>query len=568
MSFDGFYTHAMTKELVDTLVNGRIHKIYQPYEQELQLTIRANRKNYRLEASIHPTYYRLHITQHKSTNPQHAPMFCMLLRKHLENATILDIRQYTNDRIIVFELSGRDELGDLQSYLLIFELMGRNSNILLVNPKTNQIIDCIKHISPAMNRHRSLIPGAKYVLPPQNDKQKNLFTFAQDELIQFAIKHQEMIEAGQAHKFIQGMSPLISRQLASWITDNHMTPYQALSNFMNQFNNIQPVIFKEKDQMKFYSFDLPYLQTDRQYFDTLGESLDAYYSEKARLDRVKQLSGDFIQRINQIIHKDLIKLDRLANDRKIAEAADTYRLKGELVNAYIYKIQKGQSEVTVENYYDNNQPCTIELDPRKSPSENSQSYFKKYTKYRDSLNYIDKQEQMTKAEIDYLESILVQLEQADIEDLEDIKDELEREGYGGKRNKSVKKRAKSTSKPRRYQSSDGVMIYVGRNNKQNDELSLKKASKNHWWLHTKNIPGAHVIVESDQPSEQTMLEAASIAAYYSKSQNSANVPVDAVQTKHLRKPNGAKPGFVIYEGQNTLYVTPVESEIKQLELKE
>lgn len=566
MSFDGFYTHAMTKELADTLVGGRIHKIYQPYEQELQIVLRAQRKNYRLDASIHPTYYRLHLTEQKSTNPQHAPMFCMLLRKHLENATILAIRQHANDRIVIFELSGRDELGDLQSYLLIFELMGRHSNILLVNPKTNKIIDCIKHIPPALNSHRSLIPGADYILPPQNDQQKNLFDFKQDDLIQFAIEQEQALESGQAHKVVQGMSPFTSRQIARWINDEQMTPYQALSRFISNFHDIQAVIFKEKDQMKFYAFDLPYLEGHREYYDSLSESLDIFYSEKARLDRVKQLSGDFIQRINQIIHKNVVKLDKLSQDRKVAEAADTYRLKGELINAYLYMIQKGQSEITVENYYDNNQLYTIELNPRLSPSENSQSYFKKYTKYRDSLNYIDKQEKITQAEIDYLESILVQLQQADIEDLEDIKDELEREGYGGKRNKSIKKRAKSKSKPRRYKSSDGVMIYVGRNNQQNDELSLKKASKNHWWLHAKNIPGAHVIVESDQPSEETMIEAAMIAAYYSKSQNSANVPVDTVQAKHLRKPNGAKPGFVIYEGQNTLYVTPVESEIKQLEV--
>lgn len=565
MSFDGFYTHAITKELRDTLVNGRISKIYQPYEQELQIVLRANRQNYRLEASIHPTYYRLHLTEHRSTNPQHAPMFCMLLRKHLENSSILNIRQEANDRIIIFELSGRDELGDLQTYSLIFELMGRHSNILLVNPVTNTIIDCIKHVPPALNRHRSLIPGAEYILPPHNDRQQNIFDMKQDELIQFALKYQDLIMDAQGHRVIQGMSPLSSQQIAEWIQTDQMTPFQALAKFIDQFTHIQPVIFHSKEQMRFYSFDLPYLEGEREYYDTLSESLDVYFSEKARLDRIKQLTGDFIQRINQVLQRNFNKLDKLSNERKVAEAADSYRIKGELINAYLYKIQKGQSQVTVENYYDNNQPFTIELDPRKSPADNAQNYFKKYSKYRDSLKYIANQEKLTQAEINYLETILFQLDQADIEDLEDIKEELEREGYGGKRNKSVKKRAKSKSKPRRYQSTDGVMIYVGRNNQQNDELSLKKASKNHWWLHAKDIPGAHVIIESDQPSEATFIEAATIAAYYSKSQHSANVPVDAVQTKHLRKPNGAKPGFVIYEGQTTYYVTPVESSIQQLE---
>lgn len=319
--------------------------------------------------------------------------------------------------------------------------------------------------------------------------------------------------------------------------------------------------------MKFYAMDLPYLNGERDYFPTLSASLDLFYNQKVRLDRVKQLSGDLIQRLKQVIEKNYHKLDNLQKDRLIAEDADIYRLKGELINAFSYQIEKGQSSTIVQNYYKNNEPYTIELNPRKTPSENSQAYFKRYTKYRDSLRYIEKQEKLATEEIEYLESVLVQLDQAEIEDIEDIKAELVREGYGGKRNKTIKKRAKSKSKPRQYKSSDGVIMYVGRNNQQNDELSMRKASKNHWWLHTKDIPGAHVIVESDKPSDQTMTEAAEIAAYYSKSQNSANVPVDTVQVKHLRKPNGAKPGYVIYEGQNTLYVTPKADKIESLELK-
>ncbi|MBZ6526422.1 NFACT family protein [Aerococcaceae bacterium DSM 111021] len=567
MSFDGFYTHKITEELTSKLKNGRIHKIYQPFEQELQFVIRSNRTNYRLEASIHPMYYRMHLTDEKSNNPQQAPMFCMLLRKHLENATVLDIRQFENDRIITFELSGRDELGDLQSYLLIFELMGRHSNIILVNPVTKKIIDCIKHIPPSMNSFRSLQPGAEYILPPKNETQKNIFELNNTELDTFATEHQELLAAGKASKVIQGMSALASKQISAWISDNNLSSSQALSKYLEELKSGQPVIFRSDNQMKFYAMDLPYLNGERDYFPTLSASLDLFYNQKVRLDRVKQLSGDLIQRLKQVIEKNYHKLDNLQKDRLIAEDADIYRLKGELINAFSYQIEKGQSSTIVQNYYKNNEPYTIELNPRKTPSENSQAYFKRYTKYRDSLRYIEKQEKLATEEIEYLESVLVQLDQAEIEDIEDIKAELVREGYGGKRNKTIKKRAKSKSKPRQYKSSDGVIMYVGRNNQQNDELSMRKASKNHWWLHTKDIPGAHVIVESDKPSDQTMTEAAEIAAYYSKSQNSANVPVDTVQVKHLRKPNGAKPGYVIYEGQNTLYVTPKADKIESLELK-
>lgn len=568
MSFDGFYTHKITEELTSKLKNGRIHKIYQPFEQELQFVIRSNRTNYRMDASIHPTYYRLHLTEEKSNNPQQAPMFCMLLRKHLENATVLDIRQYENDRIITFELSGRDELGDLQSYLLIFELMGRHSNIILVNPVTNKIIDCIKHIPPSMNSFRSLQPGAEYILPPKNENQENILQLSEAQLNEFATENQELLATGKASKVIQGMSGLASKQITAWINDDQLTAYQALEKYLHELKTGQPVIFRTDNQMKFYAMDLPYLKGERDYYESLSRSLDVFYNQKVRLDRVKQLSGDLIQRIKQIIEKNYHKLENLEKDRQVAQDADTYRLKGELINAFSYQIEKGQASTVVPNYYDNNEPYTIELNPRKTPSENSQAYFKRYTKYRDSLRFIEKQEKLALQEIEYLDSVLVQLEQAEIEDIEDIKAELIREGYGGKRNKSDKKRAKSKSKPRRFQSSDGVMIYVGRNNQQNDELSMRKASKNHWWLHTKDIPGAHVIVESDKPSDQTMTEAAEIAAYYSKSQNSANVPVDTVQVKHLRKPNGAKPGYVIYEGQNTLFVTPVEKKISELKIND
>lgn len=568
MSFDGFFTHALVAELREQLMNGRIHKIYQPFEQELQFVIRSNRKNQRLSASIHPTYYRMHLTEERPSNPTHAPMFCMLLRKHLENATVLDIRQIENDRIVEFELSGRDELGDLQTYLLIFELMGRHSNIILVNTKTQIIIDCIKHVSSAFNSYRSLQPGAAYIRPPHNALQSNVIAMDLDELTEWVAAHTEELESGQAHRVIQGLSKMTAETIEYLISEQSYQPLAALQFILKQLDSPQATLFENKQNLKFYAFDLPDLAGNRKHFLSQSELLETFFKQKVHLDRVKQLSGDMIQKIKHIIDRNNSKLTKLAKERTVANAADSYRVKGELLNAYAYQLQKGLSEAKLENYYEDNQLLTVTLDPRKTPIENSQQYFKKYTKYRDSLKYINQQEALAKNENDYLDGILVQLLQADLEDIETIKQELTDQGYVSQRKGSVKKRAKSKSKPRRFRSSDGVMIFVGRNNQQNDELSLRKSAKNHWWFHTKDIPGAHVIVESDKPSEQTMREAAEIAAYFSKFQHSANVPVDTVQVKQLHKPNGAKPGFVIYTGQQTLYVTPVEETINDLALEE
>lgn len=568
MSFDGFFTHALVAELREQLMNGRIHKIYQPFEQELQFVIRSNRKNQRLSASIHPTYYRMHLTEERPSNPTHAPMFCMLLRKHLENATVLDIRQIENDRIVEFELSGRDELGDLQTYLLIFELMGRHSNIILVNTKTQIIIDCIKHVASAFNSYRSLQPGAAYIRPPHNALQSNVIAMDLDELTEWVAAHTEELESGQAHRVIQGLSKMTAETIEYLISEQSYQPLAALQFILKQLDSPQATLFENKQNLKFYAFDLPDLAGNRKHFLSQSELLETFFKQKVHLDRVKQLSGDMIQKIKHIIDRNNSKLTKLAKERTVANAADSYRVKGELLNAYAYQLQKGLSEAKLENYYEDNQLLTVTLDPRKTPIENSQQYFKKYTKYRDSLKYINQQEALAKNENDYLDGILVQLLQADLEDIETIKQELTDQGYVSQRKGSVKKRAKSKSKPRRFRSSDGVMIFVGRNNQQNDELSLRKSAKNHWWFHTKDIPGAHVIVESDKPSEQTMREAAEIAAYFSKFQHSANVPVDTVQVKQLHKPNGAKPGFVIYTGQQTLYVTPVEETINDLALEE
>ncbi|MBG9979970.1 NFACT family protein [Facklamia sp. DSM 111018] len=566
MSIDGFFTRALCAELRNQLNKGRIHKIYQPFEQELQLVIRANRTNHRLSASIHPNYFSIYLTDERPANPEHAPMFCMLLRKYLESAFIIDIQQHENDRIIDMRLTGRDEIGVEQEYLLSFELMGRHSNIILVNPTENTIIDCIKHVPSTMNSYRSLTPGSTFKRPPKNTEQHNLYTLTDQELYQFSLKYHDTLASGKAYQVIQGMGKQLSKTIAYWMSDTgeELSAITALERLKSALDYPAPTLYQTDHSVKFYAFDLPHIEGIKIAYSSLSELLFNFYHQKVHLDRIKQLSGNIIQKIEQVIDKNKKKLSNLEKDRAIAKEADTYRIMGELLNAFAYQIPNGQDEITLNNYYQENQEIIIKLNPRLSAVENAQVYFKKYQKYRDALKYIQREEKLAKNEINYLEGILIQLEQADLEDVESIKQELIEEGYVSQKKISSKKRAKTKSKPRRFKSSDGCLIYVGRNNQQNDELSLKKAAKNHWWLHAKEIPGAHVIIESDKPSEQTMLEAAQLAAYYSKFSSSANVPVDTVQAKQLKKPNGAKPGFVIYEGQKTLYVTPDKNLITQL----
>ena len=566
MSFDGFLTHALVKELGSHLIGGKVAKIYQPFEQELQLVVRSQRQNFRLLISIHPQYYRLHLTDERPSNPEHAPMFCMLLRKHLEQAVLLDIQQVENDRILELHFTGRDELGDSQVYRLIIELMGRHSNVILVNGQ-DRIIDCLKHVPMALNSYRLLQPGADYRRPPQDEKQVNLFKLSQAERTELAEQLASATSPGQVQARIQGLGRLASQSFLAQVQAG--ASWDKLLTDFCQAVEAGGAYFLEADKPDFYMTPLPAVAGQWIAHETLSGLIAFYYAERVRLDRIKQMTGDLNQRLQYLIDRNQLKLANLDKDQAVASQSENYRIKGELLSAYAYQIQKGQTHVALPNYYDNDQVIEIELDPRKTAIENSQAYFKRYTKYRDALKHIALQRQLAQEEIAYLESVQVQLSRADLQDVAQIRLELAEQGYLSAKQQNLKKRRQEKGLgPRLYQASDGTRILVGRNNLQNDQLSLKQANKNFWWLHAKNIPGSHVIIESDQPSDTTLTEAAMLAAYYSKFQQSANVPVDYLQVKHLRKPNGAKPGYVIYEGQKTLSVTPSSEAVEAMEVKD
>lgn len=557
MTFDGLFTHAMIHELNQTLQNGRVTKISQPYPNEVILTIRANRTNYPVLLSANPRYARFQITQIPYTNPAVPTNFTMMLRKYLEGAKLLEIKQLDNDRVVYFEFLTRNELGDKLPLLLSAEIMGRYSNIILINQSTNKIIDTIKHVGMDQNRYRTLLPGATYRQPPTQNKE-NPFeqesnTF--EKLIQ-KYPNREVL-ADNLLKQYQG----ISRDNALALADK----LHSSNNSVQAFNDFLAMTEDPIPTMNGNNFSIFTDNPNDKKFTTLSEMLDVFYHTKANRDRVQQQGGQLLHVIRKNLQRNKKKLKKLSNELKATENADEYRIKGEVLTTYLYQIKRGMTKITLPNFYDNNKEITISLSNQLSPSQNAQKYFKKYQKLKNAVTFVNEQIELTKKEVAYLEEIQTQIELATPADLNDIKTELQQEGYIKKKQQKSKHSSRvKINKPESFIASDGTEILVGKNNLQNEKLTLHTAKKTDIWLHAKNIPGSHVIIKSNNPSDETLFEAAMLAAYFSKFRSSANVPIDYVQVKNIRKPNGSKPGFVIYEGQKTLTVTPTEDFVLEL----
>ncbi|MDM8333229.1 NFACT RNA binding domain-containing protein [Limosilactobacillus panis] len=554
MSFDGFFTHAMVHELNAALATGRVARVSQPYPAELIMTIRAQRHNYSLLLSANPTYPRIQITTVPFTNPAVPTNFTMTLRKYLDGAILEQIDQVGNDRIVRFSFHTRDELGDRQQLDLIVEIMARHSNISLVNTKTSKIIDTIKHVGSDQNRVRLLLPGATFVMPPKQDKAN---PYLPNQLYSdLARQHDQPAElARHLQASYEGLGRDSARDLADrLLTSGHLpTTYQ---QFIQHFDQPEPVII-DGQKKSFMAF--PPLKADEstlQHFPTLSQLLDNYYSQKAQQDRSKELAGQVIKVIKNELKKDRRKVKKLEKQLADASKADKYRIRGEILTTYLGKLKNGMSEITLPNFYDDNKPLKIELSPELSPSRNAQKYFTKYDKLKTSVAYVNEQLKLANAEIEYFENIQNQIDLASPADIQEIRLELQQEGYIKNKQKGKKRRKVHLSKPEQFHTSDGTLVLVGKNNLQNDRLSFKTANKNEIWLHVKDMPGSHVIIRDTNPSEQTILEAAQLAAYFSKGRNSDNVPVDYLPVKRLHKPNGAKPGFVTFRGQTTIRVTP------------
>lgn len=551
MSFDGYFTHAMVMELNQALSGGRLSKIHQPYDNEVVLVIRHQGKNHRLLLSSHPSYGRIQLTEIPYENPATPPNFCMTLRKHLENGIIEKIEQIQNDRIVQISFTKRNELGDLEDLRLIIEIMGRHSNIILINQESQKIIDCIKHVGSSQNSYRLLLPGALYRQPPQQAK-KNPWEI--DDVSLFHLLNAEELSADYLQETFQGLSFLTAQELTYRLSSMPNDKMKAWYDFfITSLDAYQPAHYLIDNKEYFTAIRYHSLQKEPTIYDTLSALLDVYYQDKANRDRVKQQSQALEKRLTNDIKRLRKKLKSLNKDMQATHKKEEMQRKGELLTTYLHLVQPGMSELEVTDYY-TNEPLVISLNPQRTPAENAQSYFKRYNKYKTGAVEIAKQLAATQQEIDYIESVLSQLELAQPQDVPLIKEELIESGYL----KRKKEKGKPKKLPRFIEltATDGTPILIGRNNLQNDELTTKVAHKNHIWLHAKDIPGSHVIIKDSNPSEQTLSEAAALAAYHSKYRLSNNVPVDYVQVKHVKKPKGAKPGFVIYENQKTLYVTP------------
>ncbi|KRM67901.1 hypothetical protein FD06_GL000621 [Apilactobacillus ozensis DSM 23829 = JCM 17196] len=565
MSFDGFFTHAMVNELNTKLATGRVSKINQPYENEIIITIRANGNNYPLLLSANPSYARVQITNIPYSNPEKPTNFNMTLRKYLNGAILNKVSQLDNDRVLKLHFLTRNELGDLQEIVLITEIMARHSNIILINGHDLNVIDAVKRISSDKNRYRTLLPGDTYINPPKQDT-INLFENNSIELLQSLNSQFPNAEvlASNLQKSFQGLSYATALCMANLIHENNNLS-DSIDKFIKIYNNPRPTIFEKDSRTDFTVYPFNFNNNVKE-FNSLSEMLDFYYRDKAERDRTKEQGNLLIKIARNELKKSRKKAKKLQKTLDETKNAAEYRIKGEILMTYLGKIKRGMKEIILPNFYDNQNDIKIKLSNKISPSENAQKYFKRYQKDKNAVSYVNNQIKINNQNIEYFDNILSQIELAKPEDLKDIKLEFKQEGYLKNHNYHNKGKHKKVkiSKPESFISDNGIEIQVGKNNLQNDKLTLKSADKREIWLHAQKIHGSHVIIKSFNPDEDTVAQAAKLAAYFSKARDSANVPVDYVQVKHVRKPNGAKPGMVIYDSQNTLYVTPTEELVNKL----
>ncbi len=547
MSFDGFFLHHMTAELSDQLVGGRIQKINQPFEQELVLGIRSNRKNQKLLISAHSVFGRIQLTETEFANPKVPNTFTMILRKYLQGAVIESIQQLDNDRILEIAVSNKDEIGDQIQATLIVEIMGKHSNIILVDKSEHRIIEAIKHVGFSQNSYRTILPGSAYVRPPQTDA-ANPFTIVDEKL--FEILSTQELTAKNLQGLFQGLGRDTATELASRLTTDK------LKNFRHFFSQAVRPSLTEK------SFSAVAFADSRGEFENLSALLDIFYQDKAERDRVSQQANELIRRVTSELEKNKKKLVKQEEELLATENAEEFRQKGELLTTYLHQVPNDQNAVTLDNYY-TNEPLEIALEVALTPSQNAQRYFKKYQKLKEAVKHLTNLIEETKDTIRYLESVETMLGQASLSEIDEIREELIETGYLKRRHRE--KQAKR-QKPERYLASDGkTIILVGKNNLQNDELSFKIAKKGELWFHAKDIPGSHVIITDNlNPTDEVKTDAAELAAYFSKARHSNLVQVDMVEAKKLHKPTGGKPGFVTYRGQKTLRVTPEEDKIKSM----
>lgn len=578
MAFDGITIANIVHELNRNLLDGRINKIAQPETDELLLTIKTPGGQRRLSISASASLPLIYLTEGNKPSPMTAPNFCMLLRKHINNGRITKIWQPKLERIIHFEIEHLDELGDLCKKELIVEIMGKHSNIIFCN-EDGTIIDSIKHVSSQMSSVREVLPGRTYFIPDTMEKSDPLsVSFAE---FQRVLTEKPMPLAKAVYTSFTGISPVVAEEICylSGI-DSALTPRELsedlLTHLYRQFTlyfeevtagRFSPAIYYHDAEPKEFSA-LPlthFSQYIRKEYDSISRLLEDYYAEKNTLTRIRQKSVDLRRVVQTALERNRKKYDLQAKQLRDTENREKFKVYGELIHTYGYNLEPGAKKLEALNYY-TNEMITIPLDSTKTPQENALKYFEKYNKQKRTFEALTSLIEETRDDISYLESVSNALDIALSEDdLTQIKEELIESGYI--RRKFTKKKVKITSKPFHYLSSDGYHIYVGKNNLQNEELTFHFASGNDWWFHAKGIPGSHVIVKTngEELPDRTFEEAGKLAAYYSKNRGSEKIEIDYIEKKHVKKPKGGKPGFVVYYTNYSLMIDSDISQIKQLE---
>ena len=579
MSFDGITIANVVKEMNDTLLGCRIYKIAQPESDELILTIKGSCGQKRLFISADASLPLIYFTETNKPSPMTAPGFCMLLRKHLQNGRIVAITQPGLERIIHIDIEHLDEMGDLCRKTLIVEIMGKHSNIIFCN-ENGTIIDSIKHVSGFVSSVREVLPGKPYFVAQTQDKLNPLDTdwnTWQSRVLTKPVAVFKAIYGGYT-----GISPILAQEIcyradvdgemstASLTDTDGRKLFDVFTEMMQLIKDgrfAPHIAYTGKNPVEFAAFPLTLYAgpNDRIVpFDTMSQLLEHYYAEKNTLTRIRQKSSDLRRIVQTTLERNIKKYDLQLKQIEDTNKRDNYRIYGELLNTYGYGVTPGSKSMEALNYY-TNEMVTIPLDPEVTPSENAKKYFEKYNKLKRTYEALSELTAQVKTEIDHLESISAALDIAlQEDDLVQIKQELVESGYIHKRSGS--KKEKITSKPFHYISSDGFHMYVGKNNYQNDELTFKFATGNDWWFHAKNTPGSHVVVKCDGAEtlpDRTFEEAGRLAAYYSKGRSQDKVEIDYIQKKHVKKPNGAKPGFVVYY---TNFSLMIDSDISGIEL--
>lgn len=578
MALDGAFLRHISQELEQSAQGARVEKIYQPNREEMVFVLRTRAEQFKLLISARANSARIHFTKFVPENPKQPPMLCMLMRKRLSGAKLVQIRQPQLERLLFLDFDAVNELGDFVRLTVVTEIMGRYSNIILVD-EDGRIVDALKRVDPEMTSERLVLPGLRYELPPAQGKLCLLEVEPKQVIAALQLQSKEMELSKALLSVLQGVSPIVCREiqhrvgrgeqlLLHQMTDTHRERLEfflgRLKQEVEQCSGTPHLVLGSDKKPLDFTFLRP-----EQYgtsavvreYSSSSELLDAFYEERDHIDRMRVREQDLLRHLTTISDRLSRKIN--AQRAELVQCAEREHLRicGDLLNANLYQIESGLSSVELENYYEESLPkIRIRLDPRLTPAQNAQKYYKDYRKARTAEEKLTEQIAHAQHELLYLDSVLEELSRAVTErDLMEVRQELQEQGYL-KTPKGGKQKPAAAAAPLEFTVSDGFQVLVGRNNKQNDRLTLKLANNNDIWFHTKNIPGSHTILITDgrAPTEAALLDAARLAALHSKGKSSSQVPVDYTQVRHVHKPAGAKPGMVIYDNYHTMYVTPQE----------